>query len=57
MDDRIFYGPFLCPECEVMICKASRTQGGEEFTYPAIPYPNSEWARHCCPDKPETGTP
>ncbi len=48
-DNRIFYGPYHCPDCAVMICKASRSQGGEEFDYPEGPiYPNTPWVRHDC---------
>jgi hypothetical protein len=49
MDDRIFYGPYSCAVCGKLICKASYTQGGESFDYPAEPiYPNTEWKRHNC---------
>ena len=49
-DTRIFYGPHLCERCGVMICKAAREQGGEEYTYPSGPiYPNTVWDKHECP--------
>ena len=48
-DNRVFYGPHNCKDCGDLICKASRTQGGESFNYPEGPiYPNTTWVRHNC---------
>jgi hypothetical protein len=54
----VYYGPHACENCyqdalpgqpkpAVMICKAAREQGGEEFDYPEGPiYPNTVWQPH-----------
>jgi hypothetical protein len=49
MDTRTFYGPHECERCSIVIVKASREEGGEEFEQPDGPiYPNTPWQRHNC---------
>lgn len=46
-DKRVFYGPYDCPHCRALICKAAREDGGAEYDYPEGPiYPNTLWVRH-----------
>jgi len=44
-----YYGPHLCENCGVLICKMAHEFGGNAFTYPDVPiYPNTEWHPHVC---------
>lgn len=48
----VYYGPHLCENCGVNICKMGREWGGNAFTYPEGPiYPNTEWTPHVCDPK------
>ena len=48
----IYYGPHLCSNCGVLICKMGYQFGGNAFTYPDGPiYPNTEWHPHVCDPK------
>jgi hypothetical protein len=45
----IYYGPYACENCGVLICRMAYKFGGNAFTYPSGPiYPNTEWYPHVC---------
>lgn len=45
----VYYGPFKCENCGIMICRIGREWGGNSFTYPKEPiFPNTEWHPHVC---------
>lgn len=50
----VYYGPFPCPNCDVLITRMGAEWGGNAFTYPRqddFIYPNTEWHPHVCDQK------
>lgn len=48
----VYYGPQICYNCGVNVCKMGHEFGGNTFNYPEGPiYPNTEWFPHVCDPK------
>jgi len=45
----VYYGPYTCENCGMLIVKMGNEWGGTSFTNPEGPiYPNTEWHPHVC---------